>query len=879
MARSLPLSGGGSTEDSDSESTDAPSGKSGARRLVGELTVAEPTTSTSDSGSSSGSAVGVSRDVEQDIQQLDNSGSRGTKPGNQTDYAQEQAPETSTPTGGTPDTGGAASAPTSGTGSDSSVGSDPGTSTTRGGRPDVGGFSGPVGSGTTRDPATVVGSPPEERRQSETTAGGGGDAGQSSFEQGVEAGSGPHAAQGQSIEAQVLEDWPGLSSDDVAVRPEGDQLVVDIDPAAERRLVAEALGRPGTSNKARAVSEQISADLAGSYRESMPGTENKRRAVAERQPDIESPRTGDLPGPEDQRVSMSRDAAMSKVEAARGELGAARDAAIMEAVQEAETDEFTLKVPEFVPLAGGEEYTIEGQSRELSATIEDDGSISFEEQERFGDIDLSLGQFGEGDEVEQAIDWFGSAPAEVGDVLGKAFAGSLVALKNEEVGLEAIETVEDQTGDDIDAFDAPAVAIEAGRIAREQDNPIAKSAYGAMQAPFGLASLLTSAPSALVEGGELLTMDPENVDEIPGAVAGQVAGSASYMADNPLEVAAGGLVSLPVSAGIFGAASAIGPRAGAIARWSIQPGEEALGAAGYRATAGLAGTSAADRWFPNQEPIFFSEEAAIRAGGKVRDSFGEFAADTRGQADLTTEGEQKEDDSLGVPDDDPFRVSDKRLFDPTREFGDADDPSRFIDEPPTRRPLYKDDITDGIAGRGDPLTWRGEGTFEDNWNAQIEAAQESELVNARLYETTLLAESQSPFVDVRHEPSMDTTPAQDVRPSTASDTRADVGTETEPRLDIGAEADIATETRTDQRLEPAFEQEIETEVETEFEFETEFETEPFQEEEDEDPRRGLLPPWEYESATLDTGIATVGELEDSGFFNPPDLNDIEDPKL
>jgi len=77
--------------------------------------------------------------------------------------------------------------------------------------------------------------------------------------------------------------------------------------------------------------------------------------------------------------------------------------------------------------------------------------------------------------------------------------------------------------------------------------------------------------------------------------------------------------SLVLSAGAFGAASAVGSRAGTAARFAIQPGEELLGRGGFAATRGLRGEAAAQRFFPQQEPLIFSEEAAIRAGNRVLD--------------------------------------------------------------------------------------------------------------------------------------------------------------------------------------------------------------------------------------------------------------------
>ena len=84
--------------------------------------------------------------------------------------------------------------------------------------------------------------------------------------------------------------------------------------------------------------------------------------------------------------------------------------------------------------------------------------------------------------------------------------------------------------------------------------------------------------------------------------------------------------------------------------------------------------------------------------------------------------EAEEDDGLGVPDDDPFRVSDRRLFDPNREFGDPTSPTTNVEE---ETPGEIDDIGGGIAGEGgaiDPA--RGETVAENFERFLLEREQE-----------------------------------------------------------------------------------------------------------------------------------------------------------
>src|SRR6056297_1694678 len=89
----------------------------------------------------------------------------------------------------------------------------------------------------------------------------------------------------------------------------------------------------------------------------------------------------------------------------------------------------------------------------------------------------------------------------------------------------------------------------------------------------------------------------------------------------PVETTAMVVGSLAASGGIFAGARAAG--VGGVARGIIKPGEEIAGIGGFRATRLLAGERTAQRLFPNEEVLLFSEEAAIRgaqrAGARVRD--------------------------------------------------------------------------------------------------------------------------------------------------------------------------------------------------------------------------------------------------------------------
>jgi hypothetical protein len=82
--------------------------------------------------------------------------------------------------------------------------------------------------------------------------------------------------------------------------------------------------------------------------------------------------------------------------------------------------------------------------------------------------------------------------------------------------------------------------------------------------------------------------------------------------ERPLQTAGAGVASLALTGGVLGGVSRISGRAGQAARLGVQPGEELLGQVGGRTTRAVAGERAAERLFPNNEPLIFSEEAAIR---------------------------------------------------------------------------------------------------------------------------------------------------------------------------------------------------------------------------------------------------------------------------
>jgi hypothetical protein len=119
--------------------------------------------------------------------------------------------------------------------------------------------------------------------------------------------------------------------------------------------------------------------------------------------------------------------------------------------------------------------------------------------------------------------------------------------------------------------------------------------------------------------GEVAAGEPGQAFETTAEAADRAVSEAvRAFEEDPVRVGTQLGASLALSAGAFGAASAIGPRAGTAARFAIQPGEELLGRGGFAATRAVRGEPTAQRFFPNQEPLIFSEEAALRAARRFR---------------------------------------------------------------------------------------------------------------------------------------------------------------------------------------------------------------------------------------------------------------------
>ena len=197
--------------------------------------------------------------------------------------------------------------------------------------------------------------------------------------------------------------------------------------------------------------------------------------------------------------------------------------------------------------------------------------------------------------------------------------GARDALRDIERDLqEASETIR-REGEEFFGQD---VAVLGGESFVEQPGAVGAAVRGAGRGLTGLADvpgtalgLAAGAGFAGARLGEAARGDPMlAAQRTQEAAEAAVARGVEAARERPVETGAALTASLVGSAGVFGAASAAGRGAGTATRLAIQPGEELIGRGGFAATRAVRGERAAERLFPMQEPLIFSEEAALRAG-------------------------------------------------------------------------------------------------------------------------------------------------------------------------------------------------------------------------------------------------------------------------
>jgi hypothetical protein len=190
-------------------------------------------------------------------------------------------------------------------------------------------------------------------------------------------------------------------------------------------------------------------------------------------------------------------------------------------------------------------------------------------------------------------------------------------------GVDAREELEQASADirgGVSDFFGQDIALLGGESLTEAEGVTGSLVRGAEGAVAGIADVPGTA-LGLAEAGQFAGERGAEVvgGDIDEAVDTTVSAGEEVLSDlersfeeDPVQFTTTLGVSLGATAAGFGAASAIGPRAGLGTRLAVQPGEELVGQIGGRTTRALAGERVADRLFPNNEPFLLSEEAALR---------------------------------------------------------------------------------------------------------------------------------------------------------------------------------------------------------------------------------------------------------------------------
>lgn len=250
---------------------------------------------------------------------------------------------------------------------------------------------------------------------------------------------------------------------------------------------------------------------------------------------------------------------------------------------------------------GGIESDLESQLDQQIREVEARQRASQKDGELV-DWDWSFGLGGSGDEVEGAVDAAAGTIQNVGQTVGnEIFKPS--GIGGQSAGEEVLQAA---------GYPELGEAYESGL--RSFGKGIVTGGTAIANVP-GLVG-------GLMEGGEAAGYaTARTLEGRSGMVVDQGVKIAEEIgqevAENPFKTGGALLGSLGASTALFRTARRVSPRLGSAARWTIQPGEEALGSVGYRLTRSASGVDTAETYFPNREPLLFSEEAAIRAGRRA----------------------------------------------------------------------------------------------------------------------------------------------------------------------------------------------------------------------------------------------------------------------
>jgi hypothetical protein len=397
-------------------------------------------------------------------------------------------------------------------------------------------------------------------------------------------------AEAERLEQRVLSQNPRYDEDDVRVVRRGDELVVETTPAYERQRATarrdsfDNIPGTGAGETEFAQDRDVESSRAKARRESVdniPGTGAGETEFAQNR-DVESDR------------AKAREESVMKIPELKEDVNTQRRQRRRAAKEQ-------------LAQAASEKTGVDYSASDVQVTRNEDGSLSFsvEQKEAFDD-DWSFGLGDpEKDEVEAAVD--GAADAYQTKVTGAASYLFKEETSGESLGSAVLRTV--GRDDAAEAYDAKTRAV--GRklfIGIGSIGNVPGLVGGGMEIAENVAAGVGEAttPGDQEFGSKALNR---------GTAMGEA--FAEEATENPLETGALAFGSLAGSYGAISTASKISSRAGTATRYAIQPGEELAGTIGHSATKATAGTKAADKLFPNKEPLIFSEEAAIRGGKKA----------------------------------------------------------------------------------------------------------------------------------------------------------------------------------------------------------------------------------------------------------------------
>jgi hypothetical protein len=290
---------------------------------------------------------------------------------------------------------------------------------------------------------------------------------------------------------------------------------------------------------------------------------------------------------------------------------------------------------------------------------------------------------------------------------------------------EGIETLQEAGEDAVIPTDPTAQVLGVQEGPRREASPFERGAVGGLevfnvpQTALGLAAAGGFAGARLGE----VARGEEDVAARRTARGAIAAGEAleEQVTERPVETLGAAATSVALSGGGFLAAARLGGRAGLAARAAVQPGEELLGQVGGRGTRAIAGERAADTLFPNNEPIFFSEEAAIRGAERVVGG----VQDLRSRTSVAGVG-------AGVP---AIEIETEQETEDMDDGGMMEPPGSDIDEPIFREP---EPLSGGVRRRGverDPFDDPFDDAFDSPFELEIETESELEQEIERETET------------------------------------------------------------------------------------------------------------------------------------------------